>query len=167
MARSAQYVAQGLVLAIAVVLVGYLSNAPTYHRFPIDEAQVLLSLSHGAKPKGKCRTLSAEDVARTAANMRRLTVCPRERLPMTIEIVIDGRRLFHRTVPPGGLAGDSPSRVYQRFSLPTGRHRLTARLRDSARSEGFDHERTADIDLAPRQRLVIDFRANAGGFVFR
>ena len=165
MARPLKYLGQALVLAAVMVLIGIFSNAPSYHRFPTDEAQLLLSLSHGAKPKGECRVLTPDEVAGTARNMRRLTICPRERLPVTVEIVVDGRRLLHRTVPPGGVAGDAPSRVYQRFAMRTGRHQLTMRLRDSARSTGFDYEQSAEIDLAPRQRLVIDFRA--GRFILR
>lgn len=165
MANAIRYIAQAGVLAAAVALIGYFSDSPAYHRFNAEEAQILLSLSHGGKPKGGCRVLSAKEIAETAKNMRRPTVCPRERLPVTVEILVDGRRLFHEAVPPGGLAGDSPSRIYQRFSMPTGRHSLTMRLRDSARTEGFDYERTADVDLAPRQRLVIDFHAVSGGFV--
>ena len=165
MAKAIQYTAQVAIFAVTMGLIGYFSNAPTYQRFATDKAQILVSLNHGGKPKGKCRVLSDKEIARTAKNMRRPTVCPRERLPITVEIMVDGQRLFHKVAPPGGLAGDSPSRIYQRFSVPTGRHSLTMRLRDSARTDGFDYEKSADVDLAPRQRLVIDFHAATGGFV--
>ena len=165
MAKALQYTAQAAIFAVTMGMIGYFSNAPTYQRFATDKAQILVSLNHGGKPKGKCRVLSADEIARTAKNMRRRTICPRERLPVTVEILVDGQRLFHQTALPGGLAGDSPSRIYERFSMPTGHHSLIMRLRDSARTNGFDYERTADVDLAPRQRLVIDFDAASGGFV--
>lgn len=167
MPRWLRWIGQGVVLAAAAALVGVFADAPAYHRFSPDDAQLLVSLSHGGKPKGGCRTLSAEELARTAANMRRPKVCSRERLPVTVEITLDGKPLLRRTAPPGGLSGDAPSRIYQRFSVAAGSHRLTARLRDSARADGFDYERTADIRLKPRQRLVIDFHAPSGGFLFR
>ena len=52
------------------------------------------------------------------------------------------------------------------FTVPAGRHRFVARLRD--RAEG-DFNYTADkvIELAPGAALVIDFAATKGGFVFR
>jgi hypothetical protein len=165
MAKAIRYAAQAGILMLIMGLIGYFSDSPSYQRFATDEAQIMLSLNHGGKPKGKCRVLSDKEIARTAKNMRRPTVCPRERLPVTVEILVDGKRLFLETAAPGGLAGDSPSRIYRRFSVPTGRHSLTMRLRDSARAEGFDYEKSADVDLAPRQRLVIDFRAASGGFV--
>jgi hypothetical protein len=51
--------------------------------------------------------------------------------------------------------------------VPAGAKELTVRLRDSGRREGYDHERTAAIELEPRQNLVIDFRADTGGFSIR
>jgi hypothetical protein len=40
-------------------------------------------------------------------------------------------------------------------------------MRDTARTEGFDHERHEMVDLAPDQLFVIDFRADSGEFIFR
>ena len=50
--------------------------------------------------------------------------------------------------------------------VSAGRHRLVARLRDSDRTEGFDYEHEAEIELAPGQNFVVDFRAVSGGFIF-
>ena len=66
----------------------------------------------------------------------------------------------------GGLFGDGPSQVYLNFAVPAGRHMLAARLRDSDRAEGFDYERSEDVDIAPGRRLVIEFRQEQGGFNF-
>jgi hypothetical protein len=57
--------------------------------------------------------------------------------------------------------------VYQRFGVPAGTKVVTVRLRNAGRAEGYDFERTASLELKPRQNLVIDFRADAGGFSFR
>ena len=43
---------------------------------------------------------------------------------------------------------------------------MRVRLRDSRREEGYDHEMAEDIELLPGQHLVIDFRADTGGFRF-
>ena len=69
--------------------------------------------------------------------------------------------------PPSGLSGDGPSRVYQRFVVPAGKHEIATRMRDTARVEGFDHEKAGVVTLAADQNLVIDFHPGAGGFVFR
>ena len=84
-----------------------------------------------------------------------------------MELLLDGEPLYQAVLPPTGLAGDGPSRAYQRFAVPPGRHELSARLRDTDRAEGFDYERTAMVELAPAQSLAIDFRSEMGGFIFR
>ena len=51
--------------------------------------------------------------------------------------------------------------------MAPGEHRLTLRMRDSDRQEGYDYEHDSVVDLRPRQNLVIDFRAETGGFKVR
>ena len=91
---------------------------------------------------------------------------PTARVPVTVELEIDGERVYDAALPASGLAHDGPSSVYERFAVPAGAHVIRVRLRDTAREHGFDYERTADVRLAPRQSFVIDFRAELGGFRF-
>jgi hypothetical protein len=42
---------------------------------------------------------------------------------------------------------------------------LQLRLRDTARTEGYDYELDQIIDLRPQQNLAVDFRPEMGGFV--
>jgi hypothetical protein len=105
-------------------------------------------------------------LAKLAPNMRKAVECPRERLPVTTELELDGKLLYAATLPPTGLSGDGPSRAYERFVVPPARHVLTVRLRDTARAESFDHVEQKEVDLAPGQILAIDFDAVKGGFRF-
>jgi hypothetical protein len=146
---------------------GTFADSPAYVHHPPGHALINLSFSHGAGRKGECRRLSAEEIARLAPNMRRPTQCPRERLPVHVELALDGNLLYRGTLPPTGLSGDGPSRVYERFPVAPGAHRIDVRLRDTARAEGFDHERTEIVELKPGQNFVVDFRPDAGGFIFR
>ena len=166
MVKALKYAGQGVVYALIALLFGVFSDSPRYVHAPPDQAQIMLSFTHGGQRKGECRRLNAEELAELAPNMRRAQVCPRERLPLLVELTLDGRTLFTADLPPSGLSGDGPSQVHRRFIVPPGSHRLTVRLRDSARSEGFDYERSEDIVLKERQNFVVDFRADAGGFVF-
>ena len=99
--------------------------------------------------------------------MRRVQDCPRGRRPVYVELDIDGRPIFRASLPPSGIAGDGPSRVYRAFRAAGGDYDVAVRMRDTGRSEGFDHESTKHVALAPAQMLVIDFRAETGEFVFR
>ena len=69
-------------------------------------------------------------------------------------------------IKASGLSQDRASSIYQKFVVPPGRHVVSARLRDSARTEGFDYARSTEVELRPRQNFVVDFRAETGGFSF-
>ncbi len=80
--------------------------------------------------------------------------------------MLDGRVVARELLLPAGLHGDGASAVYRRCPVNAGRHRLVARLRDSDRTEGFDYEGAAEVELAPGQNFVVDFRSETGGFIF-
>jgi hypothetical protein len=138
-----------------------------YRHFPADKAVIKLSFTHGAARPSDCRRLSAAELEKLAPNMRRPTQCARGRLPVFTELVLDEETVFSAALPPTGLARDGPSRIYRSFVVAPGRHRLVIRLRDSARASGFDYIRAAEVELAPRQNFVIDFRPEGDGFIFR
>ena len=98
--------------------------------------------------------------------MRAATLCPRERVPVTVEIELDGKPLFAATAPPSGFARDGASSIYRRVAVPAGSHRIVARMRDSpAGAVTFEADRT--VDLPAGRVLVLDFDANRGGWIFR
>lgn len=160
-----RYPLQAVVYAGIALLIGYFASAPTYLHFPPDQAQIKVTLAHGAERRVECRRLSSEELEKLAPNMRKAVDCPRERLPVWIEVVLDDRVLYQASLPPTGLSGDGPSRIYQRFTVPPGPHRLQLRLRDTARTAGYDYELDRQIELQPQQNLAIDFRAESGGFI--
>lgn len=162
-----RFLCQGLVMLAFAAFIGYFADSPVYRHFPADQSMIKLSFSHGAERRGECRKLSPEEIAKMPPNMRRPTECPRERLPVLIEMSVDGKTLYQASLPPSGLSGDGPSRAYQRFAMSPGSHRLQIRMRDTARNEGWDFEREADVVLVTSQNFVIDFRTEAGGFIFR
>ena len=166
MAKPLGYLGQGMIYLLLALGIGYFSDRPAYTHFPPDMALIKLSFAHGAQ-KEECRRRTPEELAKLPPNMRRPMACSRERLPVTVELLLDGAPLYQAVLPPTGLAGDGPSRAYQRFPVPPGRHELTTRRGVSDRTVGFDSERTAVVELAPAESRAIDFRAEMCGFVFR
>ncbi len=167
MARLFAYLGQALVYLLTAILLGVFSDTPAYQHFPEDQALVTLSLVHSAERKEPCRRLTPEELAKLAPNMRKPMACSRERLPLWVEMRLDEDLLFSEALQPGGLSRDGPARVYQKFPVAPGRHRLSLRMRDSARSEGFDHQLDTEIEIKALQNLVVDFRAESGGFILR
>ena len=156
-----------LVYAALAVLTGYLSVLPEYRYADPDAAQVKISFSHAAERVEPCRQLSPAEIAELAPNMRRAMVCERERLPLVVEFDIDGERAYAETVEPSGLWDDGAASVYARFPVTPGEHRVAIRLRDSARSDGWDYTGAADIEFAAGRSYTVTFDAEAGGFEFR
>ncbi|MFO1109340.1 MAG: hypothetical protein U1E61_09175 [Bradyrhizobium sp.] len=163
-ARSA---GQFLVIVALFAGVAALSDWPRYGQIQQGSGVVMLSFVHSADRKGECRRLTPEEIAKLPPNMRRVQDCPRGRRAVYVELDVDGRSAYRADLPPTGIAGDGPSRIYQRFVLPAGKHDVAVRMRDTARADGFDHERRESVELAPEQLLVIDFRSESGSFIIR
>jgi hypothetical protein len=156
-----------MVLASIGALVAYLSSAPAYQHFAADQALLKVTFIHGGQHPGGCRERTAEELQELAPNMRRKLSCPRERLPVVIQLEVDGRTVHHESVPPSGLHDDGPSVFYGGFPLSAGDHTITVRLRDSDRADGFDYEGTHAFSLSPAQLMIVQFRPESGGFLFR
>ena len=166
MASISRYIGQAIAYALIAVVIGYFATQPPYTYLEPGKAQIKLSFGHAGAHTTDCRRLYQEELNQLAPNMRRPLDCPRGRLPVLIELELDGELLYRAELPPSGLAGDGVSTAYKKFAVDPGQHQLVARLRDSNRSEGFDHEKTAEITLSPQQNFVIDFHPSRGGFLF-
>jgi hypothetical protein len=157
---------QAIAYTLFAMVVGYFATQPAYTHLDPGKAQIKLSFGHAGEHTTACRRLTQEELNQMAPNMRRPLDCPRGRLPVLIELELDGELLYRAEVPPSGLAGDGVSTAYKTFAVDPGQHQLVARLRDSNRSEGFDYEKASGITLSPQQNFVIDFHPSRGGFLF-
>ncbi|MBI3569754.1 MAG: hypothetical protein HY082_01430 [Gammaproteobacteria bacterium] len=162
-----QYSGQVVFYGLFVAVIGYFSSAPAYVHFPPDMALIKASFSHAGQPKEECHVRTADELAKLPPNMRVAIQCGRERSPVVFELELDGKPVYRAELPPAGLSRDGVSTVYQRFPVPAGRHRLRARLKDSARAPDFNYVKEADVELAPAQVFVVEFNARTGGFVFK
>ena len=150
-----------------VLLVAYLSAAPAYNYASEDLASIKLSLSHATERVEPCVQLTPKQVAELAPNMRRMEECARERMPLFVELGIDGELVRSIKAPPSGLWGDGPASVYERIEFEPGEHMLSVRMRDSRRETGWDYTHTEQVTLRPGRYLTIRFQATTGRFVIR
>lgn len=159
--------AQALLYGAFALCVGYFSVAPSYDYADPGVATIKLSLSHAANRVEECVKLTPQQINERATKGLPLNECGRERLPVTVELEIDGARALLVTAAPSGLWNDGPASVYERLDVAPGTHTLTVRLRDSARQQGWDYERSESVTLSPGRYFTISFRAETGGFGFR
>lgn len=160
-------VVQALLYAAFAAFVGYLSIAPAYQYADPELAVIKLSLSHAADRVEECVKLTPDQINERAVRGEPLNECERERLPLTVELDVDGRAILSLTAVPSGLWQDGPASVYEQLSINAGKHTITVRLRDSARETGWDYEHSETVDLVPGRYFTITFRAENGGFTFR
>jgi hypothetical protein len=160
------YAGQALGYTAFIAVLAYFSTSPPYRHLPPDTALVKVSLQHAGQRKEACRERSAEELAKLAPNMRLATVCPRERVPVTVNVELDGKTIVDVTVPPSGLAKDLSSTLYRRVNVPAGEHRVVAKLGD-APGGAFTHVKEATVTLGPGAILLLDFDAKEGGWLFR
>ena len=98
-----QFAGQGVVFAIIAAAVGYVSALPIYRQFPEGQAQIKLALQHGGARVEDCRKLTREELSKLPSTERRPNTCSRERVPLSIELSIDGARVTHRGGEPQWL----------------------------------------------------------------
>jgi hypothetical protein len=149
------------------LVIGWFATMPQYRYADPGIASIKVSLSHAADRIEPCVQLTPEQIAELAMNMRQTEACERERLPLYVEIDIDGRNVFSLESEPTGLWNDGPSSVYERFDVAPGTHTITARLRDTDREDGWDYEKTDNVVLEAGRYFTVTFKAETGGFNFR
>ena len=160
-------IGQLVVIAALFAGVAVLADWPVYRQTPKDTGIIMLTFVHGADRRAECRRLTPQEIAKLPPNMRRTQDCPRTRRPIYVELDVGGRTVYRASLPPTGIAGDGPSRVYQRFVMPAGEYDVAVRMRDTPRTDGFDHQRKERVTLATDQMFVIDYRPESGEFIFR
>lgn len=166
MKQALRLLAQLALYVPLMVLIGYFSSRPQFRQIAGDEALVRLSFAHAAQRKQPCRDRTPAELAKLPPNMRAAQDCPRERADVLVELELDGRVVLRRELAPSGLKRDGNASMYHRLVVPSGRHRVVARLRDRPGDE-FNYTAERIIELAPGAALVIDFAGEKGGFVFR
>jgi hypothetical protein len=161
-----RYPLQALNYALFMLLVWYFSAAPPYRHLTAEQAVVTVAFAHAGQRREACRELSQEELARLPPNMRAPVDCPRERSPVTLELLLDGELLLREVVNAPGLYSDLGVDIYRSAKVPAGTHELAVRMNDDVRVPGPTHSRTQTVSLAPAQRLVVDFDSDTGKFLF-
>jgi hypothetical protein len=149
-----------------MAVVWYFSSAPAVRLIAEDEARLTIAFAHAGQLREPCRRLSQEELNELAPNMRKLEDCPRERSPVTIVAELDGKLFYSATLEPPGLYSDGGVDVLYSVKIPAGAHRLSLKMNDSVRIDGFNHVFDGNIEIAYAQILLVGFD-NKSGFVLR
>jgi len=153
-----QYIAQVMLYGLFFAPLVYFTHAPSHEHLAENMAILKVAVRHAGKIIGECTALSTEAYANLADNMKRPEICPRERSPLQLKLVVDGKTLYHATIPASGLHNDGVSSMYQQFAVPAGPHQLQIYMNDDVALEGYPWVLKRDVDLAPAQVMVANFK---------
>ncbi len=159
-----QWAAQAALYAAFAAFIGYLGgpglrwDAPIYLPHPPDMGLIKVSLSHPGRREEECIRPTAEQLAKLPPNRRRLGDCSRKRWPVTVQVEMNGERVYTATQEPSGLSGDGSSNFYHRLVVSAGFHRLVTRVRDVGDSKDFQYILDETVEVTPRQVLVIGMK---------
>ena len=167
MPRPIQYAGQGLFYLLFAGLIGYLSTSPAYTHLPADETLIKLSFSHAGQHKGACRERTPQELAELPQYQRKVTtICPRERSNVEVVLEMDGKQIYHVILKPAGFSHSGVSNLYRRITVKAGTHTLRARLKDDE-GDDYNYVREETVHLSAGRIMVIDFKAETGGFIFK
>lgn len=161
-----RFLLQALNYSVFMALIWYFASSPSIRIIADDEAMITIAFAHAGELREPCRMLSQEELNQLAPNMRKIDDCPRERSPVTIEALLDEQPFYSASLQPPGLYGDGGVDVFYSVKVPAGTHRLSLKMNDSVRVEGFNHSFEQQVSIDPAQILLVGFDSRAG-FVIR
>ncbi len=167
MAKGIRFALQALNYSVFMALVGYFSFAPPHRQLEENQAVIALAFGHAGQRIEECRHLTPEELAELPPNMRKLDDCPRERSPITVELLLDGKLAVREVAQAPGLYSDQGVDIYHSVKIPAGDHHLTVQMNDSVRVQGFTHQHEQTVTLVPEQLLVVEFQPDHDRFVVR
>lgn len=135
--------------------VGYLPPQPLAPRLAV-------SFKHPGMVAEKCRTLSAEELAKQPAHMRRATECLRGRQPVRMRLLVDGQLTLERSYAAAGMWGDGSSVALEELDVPAGRHVVAIALGDTADEAEWPYHDEHTLELAVGRRYTVLFDRTAG-----
>jgi len=144
----------GLSLCIVVLATAYFSDLPVYRVHDDGETELKLVIRHSGTLLEACRTLSSSELSQLAPNMRKPTICQREKSPLTIELTIDELPPYVVTIVPSGLHNDGVLALYKSFSLKHGPVRIRLRSKEDSHEQTFA-QRFDQVIEADRSSIVV------------
>jgi hypothetical protein len=157
-----RYLLQAINYSVFMGMIWYFATSPAVRLIGDDEAKITIAFAHAGQLREACRRLSQEELNELPPNMRKLEDCPRERSPVTIEALLDGEPFYNAILQPPGLFGDGGVDVFYSAKIPAGDHRLSLKMNDSVRVEGFNHSFEQRVSVDPAQILLIGFDLQRG-----
>ncbi len=155
-----------LIVSVIPFVLIYMLSAAEFHFYAPSDSMLKIAFKHVGKRLEECDEAGfllkeAERYRRenrqtqgVRMNMGLLdkTGCSRERYPVELRLVVDGKVLLEKTYPPVGLKKDGASYIYERLLLEKGVHNIEITLKDGKDSPPYVLKKMVNF---PPQRIVL------------
>lgn len=165
--RPLQWLGQAVTYIMFAGVIVYFSSSPSYQAHAPDKAEIRLSLTHPGRHKVECHKRTREELQKLSANMRAPLSCARERWPLVVKMVLDGKLVFSGSARPTGLSKDGHSSFYEKFTVGGQPHSILVQLWDGDGTGEPDYVLEKDVVLSPLEVLVIGFDGSGQGLTLR
>lgn len=152
-----------LILMAPVVLIYHLSTSPAYTYSAKDDAMLIVSFKKLPAKAEECNEeeLKANDeyLKKRRKHMQRTRrVCgSRERVPMDVNLWINGENAFAQRHFPAGFYTDGYIYVYKQFKLKSGSYKVKVTAREQKEGGGRSYVFEDTIEFNDRRVVVVDF----------
>jgi hypothetical protein len=158
MDKATRYLGQALLYALFFVPLVFVTHQPTYRHLAEDLAVLKVAVRHAGEIIGECTPIDSAENINRPVNMQRTEICPRERSPLQLALILDGNTLYRASVPASGLHHDGVSSMYRSFNVPAGPHHLQLLMNDNVAVAGYAWQISEEINLQPAQVMVASFK---------
>ena len=151
--RSLQIIVLGLMMAA----VGHFADSPTYKVMNPSQTELRLVIRHSGVLIGACEMKPAEELEKLPANMRQPMNCPREKSPLSLELLVNDEVLHRGVVRPSGIHDDGVLALYQNFRVPGGSTDIELRVKDQVDLENYNYTLRETLELSRDSVILIEF----------
>ena len=146
--------ALAVVVAVSVMLV---FGSHVHYQPPLAEgSELLISFRHPGL--AECRPPTPEELAERPPHMQPDKICSRERLPVRLQVSVDGVVRVEQSYAPGGVFSDGNSGAVESLRLPEGSHHVAVAIGETSDANDwkFSEARTLEFDSKSRRVVLFD-----------
>lgn len=155
-----------LILVIPALITLFLSDVP-YTFFELEDSMLRFSIKHAGRHVKEEAMPTAEELKKLPPHMRARVPKSGERLPVYVEVEVDGKKVITNSYKPGGLKREGASYAYEKVVVKPGVHRVTVRMSDSGSPEHFDFVYDKELEFRAGRQICIDFDGGKKEFYIR
>jgi hypothetical protein len=128
-------------------------------------SELVVTFKHPGQVSERSRAVSKEELEKTPVHMRRAVIHDRERAPVRMRVLVDGRAVIDRVYQPKGLWRDGNSVAVEAIAVPPGAHAVEVAIGDTHEQQEWNHRMSQRLEFTPAARRVVSFDRVSGFMV--